>query len=84
VPAKVQTLNSSSVGESRKAETARQLVPTATHQVTLRFMPNITENNNRFIFEGLILNIGAVMDKNNRHFTVDFLCMADKSSNGVI
>ena len=81
VPARVQTLTSSTVGEAKKVEITRQLVPLATHQVTIRYLSGLTESM-RFVFNGLVLNIGMIADKENLHFTQDVYCVADMSDNG--
>ncbi len=57
----------------RKLEIARQLVPTATHQVTMRFDADVTVRD-RVIFEGRTFYIGDVTDIEERKVRMELTC----------
>lgn len=61
VPAKIDDL----VG--KKLEIARQMVATATHQLTLRYLPGIGVDN-RINFGGRIFNIGYIQNIQEQNF----------------
>jgi len=71
VPAKITPLT------GRKLEIARQLVPTATHEVMTRYVANVTAHM-RINFGGRILNIGNVNNKEELNFTLTFTCTEEQ------
>ena len=63
VPAQIEELG------GKKLELARQLVATASHQITIRYLSSL-DTNRRFKDEnGRIYNIGSIQDPNLLHFT---------------
>lgn len=58
----------------RKLEMVRQLVPTATHLVTMRYRA-LNENLNRLVYKtGRIFNIGLANDVLEKHVMLEVLC----------
>jgi SPP1 family predicted phage head-tail adaptor len=65
VPAKIEPL------AGRKQEIARQIVPTATHEVTIRYLAGVTPNC-KVVFGSRTFNIGNVnnIKENNYHLVL--------------
>jgi len=72
VPAKVEQLT------GRKLELARQLVASASHEVTIRYLAGL-DPTMRVNFGGLILNIGNLSDKLSMHFEIKITCIQQAS-----
>lgn len=67
VPAKIENLT------GREAERARQIAPTATHQVTLRYRSGVTTQQ-RLLFGSRELNIEHVNNLDERNRVLVLLC----------
>jgi SPP1 family predicted phage head-tail adaptor len=76
VPAKIEELS------GRKLEIARQLVPTATHMVTIRYLPQLKRNMQLVYKQSLILNIGNISNKQMLNFTMEIICISQAVNNG--
>ncbi len=61
----------------RKAEIARQLVPTATHMVTIRWNAAVTARD-RVTFKGRIFNIGNLADVDEARVLLELTCTEAK------
>jgi len=57
----------------RRLELARQLVATATHQITIRYLAGIKVTD-RVVFQGRVFHIGAVLNKDNVNFRQELVC----------
>jgi head-tail adaptor len=67
----------------RKGEICRQMVPSATHLVTMRYRAGLNEELNRLVFKlGRILNIGWIDDVENMHVKLELTCteLKDKTT----
>lgn len=64
VPAKIEPL------AGRKLELARQVVATATHEVTIRYLPGLTPDQTQIQFGSRTFNIGAVRDVMETQFAM--------------
>jgi len=71
VPARITPLT------GRKLEIARQLVPTATHEVQTRWVSGVTAHM-RINFGGRILNVGNVNNKDELNFTLTYTCTEEQ------
>jgi SPP1 family predicted phage head-tail adaptor len=67
VPAEIVELS------GRKLELARQLVSTATHQVTIRYLAGL-ETNSQVVFGSRTFNIGYVQNVKLMNFTMILTC----------
>lgn len=66
----------------RKLEIARQYVPTASHLVTMRFR-TLNENKHRLVYKlGRVLNIGRLVDVEERHVKLEITCTELKPQPG--
>lgn len=60
--------------QARKTEIARQLVPTATHVVTMRYRP-FDVDLQRIVFKsGRVLNVASAIDVQERHVRLELVC----------
>ncbi len=67
LPAMVEELS------GRKLELARQLVATATHRVTIRYLSGL-DVHDRISLNGRVFNLGAILDRDLLHFSQELLC----------
>lgn len=68
VPAKIEPLS------GRKLELARQIVPTATHEITIRYLAGVVPDQGQVTFGSRTFNIGAVRDVMETQFAMVLTC----------
>jgi SPP1 family predicted phage head-tail adaptor len=75
VRCKVETLS------GRKGEIAKELVPSATHMVTMRYRAGLNEETNRLVYKaGRVMNINQLNDVGERHVRLEILCTEQKTN----
>ncbi len=60
---------------------AREVVTRATHKIRMRFLEGLTERN-RIVHNGNVYNIEALNDIEQRHKTLELICIQDKGTFG--
>src|ERR1017187_3647059 len=58
----------------RRLEIARQILPTSSHEVTIRYVSGVTPNC-KIVFGSRTFNIGNVSDKYENNFQITMLCI---------
>lgn len=74
VPAMIEELS------GRKLELARQLVATASHKVTIRYLSSLSIKD-KVLFGSRTFNIGAILNTMMMNFTQELLCTEEVEGN---
>jgi SPP1 family predicted phage head-tail adaptor len=72
VPAKIEDL------QGRKLELARQLVSTATHQVTIRYIAGLTTRATRLLVGSNTFNVGNISNHMEANFVLVLTCTSEE------
>lgn len=65
--------------DGKKLEVAKQLMATATHQVTMRFLTGLSEQMRIQLSDGTILNVGYLNNVNNQGYQHIATCGVQKT-----